>query len=815
MMPTPPVIAELVFCAAFAGLYGPGIGAAGEQPPSASGSTAAEVPATNEKPQASQSDASLSASPPAAADKEIVVTGARERGSVVGRIPPERTLTPFEISTYGATDVGTLIRSLGPLATSIRGGEESAPIVLLNGQRISSPSDTARIPTEAIERMEVFPEALALAYGFRPDQKVLNIVTFQRFSKRNVEIDSAVPTEGGRTDDQFSTSLLRIRNDTRLNFDASYRKTGALLESERDLLALEPTLGLGEFRTILPETERLVLNGTLSRPLSRNVSATLNTRFVTETNVFLLGLQSSEPLSREIDSNTFHVGAALNGRRDKWIWSFTANLDRTDTGITTKIDGTPAPENQTDSSNTTADAVFVLGGPVIALPAGPATVSLRAGLGALDFVGTSMLNGTEQQTKLGRNRIAVQGSLDVPITNSRTGPSWLGTASANANVAIEDLSGIRSLKTYGVGVNWSPVRALTIYGSFNNEERAPSVEQLGAPQLLTPNFRIFDSSRGETVDITRIYGGNPLLRPENRKEFSLGVYSNPFSEIDLTLSANYVDTEIKFPITDAVENSDFELVFPERFIRDTEGRLLRIDARPLNFSSARQRNFRSGVSFTKQLSKGPPVPAGTYYSNVRVYPNEAARRAAMPPGTVVVEAAPGSEDARRIESLSSRLTVALYHSWRLTDEITPQTGGPTFDLLDGFATDVRGLSPRHELSFQAGAFQSWFGARLTADWRSRSRTRSLSSTPMSTARELTFSGYTTVNFSLFANPAEPLGGKNAPGWIKGTRVALSITNLFNTRPRVVDENGLTPIIYQPAYLNPLGRTFSLNLRKVF
>jgi len=814
MMPTPPVIAELVFCAALGGLPGPGTGVVGEQSPSASGSAVAEAPSTNEKPQSSQSDASQPGSPPAA--KDIVVTGARERGSVVGQIPPERTLTPFEISTYNATDVGTLVQSLGPLATSIRGdGEKSAPIVLLNGQRISSPSDIARIPTEAIQRMEVFPEALALAYGYRPNQKVLNIVTFERFSQGNVEVDSSVPTEGGRSDGQFSTSWLRIRSDTRFNFDASYRKSGALLESERDFVALEPSAGLGEFRTILPETQRLVLNGTLSKPVSRNLSATLNARFVTETNVFLLGLQSGEPLSRDIDSKTFHVGLALNGRRAKWIWSLTANLDRADTGITTKVDGMPSPGGRTDSSDTSADAVFVLGGPLIALPAGPATVSLRAGLGTLDFVGTSMLDGTEQRTKLGRNKIALQGNLDIPITNRRTGPSWLGTVSANANVAIEDLSDIGSLKTYGVGLNWSPLRALTIYGSLNNEERAPSVEQLGSPQLSTPNFRIFDPVRGETADVTRIFGGNPSLRSENRKEFSVGVYSNPFSEIDLTLSANYVDTKVSLPIGDTIENSDFELVFPGRFVRDAEGRLLRIDARPLNFSSARQRSLRSGVSFTKQLSKGPPVPTGTYYSNVRVFPNEAARRAALPPGTVVVEVPPGSVEARRIESLSSRFTLALYHTWKLTDEVTPQAGGATFDLLDGFGTDVRALSPRHELSFQAGAFQKWFGAQLTADWRSGARIRSLSSAAIGTDRRLTLSNYTTVNFSLFANPAERLGGKNAPTWIKGTRVALSITNLFNNRPRVVDENGLTPIIYQPVYLNPLGRTVSLNLRKVF
>jgi hypothetical protein len=786
-----------------------------EQSPSTSKSTASEASATGEKPRASQSDPSLTTPPPATADRDIVVTGAPERGSVIGRIPPERTLTPFEIATYGATDVGTLIQSLGPLATSIRGGEESPPIVLLNGQRIANSADIARIPTEAIERMEVFPEALALAYGFRPDQKVINIVTFERFSKRNAEIDLAVPTEGGRADRQFSTSSLQIRNETRINLDASYRKTGALLESERSLLTLEPSLGRGDFRTILPESERLALNGTVSRAMSGSLSATLNTRFVAETNVFLLGLRSDEPLVREIDSNTYHLGAALNGRRDKWIWSFTTNLDRTDTGITTEIDDTPLPEDQTDSSTSFAEAVFVMGGPLVALRAGPATVSLRAELGALDFVGTSMLNGTEQQTELNRSRIAVQASLDVPITKASTGPSWLGTVSANANVAVEDFSDIGFLKTYGMGLNWSPVAALTIYGSFNNEERAPSIEQLGAPKLSTPNFRIFDSFRGETVDVARIFGGNPLLRPENRREFSLGVYSKPISGIDLMFSANYVDAHVDFPIINSIENSVFELVFPDRFTRDAGGQLLRIDARPLNFSSARQRNLRSGISFSKQLTKGPPLPTGAYYRKVQVFPNEAAMRAALPPGTVVVEAAPGSVDAQRIESLSSRFTLALYHTWKLTDELTPQGSGPTFDLLDGFATDLRSPSPRHELSFQSGFFQSWLGARLTADWRSKSTMRSLSSAPTSADRRLTLRSYTTVNFSLFANPAERLGRENAPSWIKGTRVALSITNLFNTRPRVVGENGVTPIIYQPVYLNPLGRTVSLSLRKVF
>jgi len=72
-----------------------------------------------------------------------------------------------------------------------------------------------------------------------------------------------------------------------------------------------------------------------------------------------------------------------------------------------------------------------------------------------------------------------------------------------------------------------------------------------------------------------------------------------------------------------------------------------------------------------------------------------------------------------------------------------------------------------------------------------------------------------VNLTLFANFAERLGGARAPKWLKGARATLGITNLFNTRPPVQDQAGNTPLSYQPAYLDPLGRTVSFTLRKVF
>ena len=60
--------------------------------------------------------------------------------------------------------------------------------MLLNGQRISGFRELRDIPTEAIQRVEILPEEVALKYGYRADQKVVNIVLRQRFRSTVAQI---------------------------------------------------------------------------------------------------------------------------------------------------------------------------------------------------------------------------------------------------------------------------------------------------------------------------------------------------------------------------------------------------------------------------------------------------------------------------------------------------------------------------------------------------------------------------------------------------------------------------------------------------
>lgn len=169
-------------------------------------------------------------------DEEIVVSGVRPRGSVIGTIEPEQRLGPADVRALGVTSVSELITELAP-QTNAAGG---APVVLLNGKRISGFSEIQDLPTEAIARVEILPEQVSLSYGYSPNQKVVNIVLRPRFRAATGEVRGGVSTDGGRENGSINTGLLRIRGDDRFTVDLKYSRAADLLESQRNIIPTAP-----------------------------------------------------------------------------------------------------------------------------------------------------------------------------------------------------------------------------------------------------------------------------------------------------------------------------------------------------------------------------------------------------------------------------------------------------------------------------------------------------------------------------------------------------------------------------------------------
>ncbi|MFW2851584.1 hypothetical protein ACM61V_06615 [Sphingomonas sp. TX0543] len=156
----------------------------------------------------------------------------------------------------------------------------------------------------------------------------------------------------------------------------------------------------------------------------------------------------------------------------------------------------------------------------------------------------------------------------------------------------------------------------------------------------------------------------------------------------------------------------------------------------------------------------------------------------------------------------ARLQLSIWHTWSIRDTLILRDGTQPLDLLAG---DTIGAitQPRHQISFNAGVVDNGIGLRLSGNFKGAATTRT-SATPA--IGDLRFSSLATFNLRLFANIQNRVPHES---WARGLRVSLGIDNIFNSRQRVTDATGATPLAYQPGYLDPLGRTISLSLRKMF
>ena len=753
--------------------------------------------------------------------EEIVVTGRRELGAVLGDITPELQLSAEEIRALGVSSVAELLTALGPQLGSNRGRGSGRPIVLINGVRTSGFGEVRDLPTEAILRTDILPEEVALKYGYRADQRVVNIVLRPRFRAYTGEFGARGSTDGGREGADLNGGWLRIQRDDRLQVDLKARRDEGLLESERNVVGASGVPNAdASFRSLSPTSEQLTANVVLAKPFGEGFAMTVNASLDDGQRDSLLGLRSLptglSTLRRSVETQDARLGAILQGTLPGWRWSATAGLERGDSRTSTSGEGLTG-RSRTD----TADLDFVINGSVFDLPAGAASLTAKLALGTRGIDSASRRGAQDVRSDLSRDQREAQLNLDLPLLRSEAGPGGFGNLTLNLNAAVEDVSDVGSLDTTGYGLIWSRGRQFRVIATVTDEQGAPSMQQLGGAVITTPFVRTFDLLRGETVDITRIDGGNAALSPDRRKVFKLGLGSRPFEDVDFDLNADWTRSETRDLVSSLpIASPELEAVFRDRFQRDPSGRLLAIDARPVNLAGRERDDLR--VSFNLSRPWGPqpesPMPRqrGAGGGDPRVPAS----------GTVVVApsgGAPVDDAARRarMAQMGERflafarrgsVQLSLAYTQRLNDELTIAPGLAALDLLAGDTLfDTAGVS-RHELELALGANREGYGARMTTQWRAGSRIARVAAG--NTRNDLEFSDLTTVNLRLFADLGLVEWARPYP-MLRGARVSLVMGNLFNERQDVRALDGSTPVNYQADLLDPLGRNVRLTFRKLF
>src|SRR5205085_11598548 len=158
-------------------------------------------------------------------------------------------------------------------------------------------------------------------YGYRADQKVVNIVLRQRFRSTTLQVAGGGATDGGYASGNADLTrfLVQRAGRTTLNLHASHNSM--LTEAER-LDQLTRSLPPGAIIETAPAARSLVGSntdvrgsGTINRTVFGNVAGTANAELEHSEGRSLLGLNPSllEPLARTTNANSAHLGGVLNG----------------------------------------------------------------------------------------------------------------------------------------------------------------------------------------------------------------------------------------------------------------------------------------------------------------------------------------------------------------------------------------------------------------------------------------------------------------------------------------------------------------------
>ncbi|WP_081916470.1 TonB-dependent receptor [Caulobacter sp. UNC358MFTsu5.1] len=865
----------------------------------------------------------------------VEVVAGKPRGSVEGDIKPELTLNPAQIRAYGAGSISELMAFLEPQLRSTRG--DGQPVMLINGRRISGMQEIRDIPPEAIERFEILPEEVSLTYGYRADQRVVNIVLRRRFRALTNEAGVKAATAGDRTSADLQSTLFRVQGDQRWLFNGKISHDSPLFETDRDVVRtpsgspydltgnvtgfngqpIDPALSalvgsdvtvaqvpasaavttpsladfatnagvpaiddLKSWRSLAPKNTAASLTGAVTRPLGKTAMATISGSFEDNTTLTYLGLPGVRlvvpdgnpyspftqdvqlyrfvddymAMTRKVDSQKATVQAAANGRIKEWRWSVTGGYVHSTSDTTTgrgldasafqaglnADDPTLSPwgnipsqllarvsPDTAHSTSDTANAEVVFVGRPVSTPAGDVSTTFKAGADTQTQDSQSTRFDALTQTNrvidrdISRTSGNLQTNVSVPIANrAKDVLPLLGDLSLNFNGEYEQLSDFGGLTTLGGGFNWTPVDPLTVIVGYTDEQGAPSASQLNDPILSTPNVSIFDFKNNRTVLATRIEGGNPNLLSDSRQVMKLGVTLRPLpreAKTNLQINANYTVTRIddstnNFPAITA----DIEQAFPDRIVRDAEGNLISVDARPVNYAKTEQEQIRWGFNLSRPFGKPRPGGPGFQFGGGGPPPGgggggggggpDGPGGGGQGPGAGGGGGGGGGFRGRNgPRPGQGQFQVSLYHTWKLKDEITIRDGLPIIDRLNGGS----GAGPEHEVQLQVGVFKSGMGMFLNGSWRSGYRLNGDTS-----EKDLFFSDQSTFSLNVFADPTSRPDLIRAHPWLRGTRVQMQVQNLFDTRQDVHDRLGLTPQAYQPDYRDPIGRTVRISFRKL-
>ncbi len=592
-----------------------------------------------------------------ASDDEIVVRGERIRGQLLVEQAPLLELNETDIAAEGVTSVADLVTQVTNQTGSARGrGGGGRPVILVNGIRIGSFRELASYPPEALARVEVFPEEVAQRFGFSPDRRVINLILKENYSSREVELEFEGPSRGGYMALEQEFGVLQIADGGRINANIEARDTSILTEAERDVIQTDGSVSdvatdpnPAEFRSLVPDGFSLEANVSWAKALIESgTSVSANFNYNRDQSRSLSGLNSiqltdaagaslfrtfgeEDPLERRTSTDTYALAGSFTRPLGalRLTATFDASLEEEETEIDRRFDtsafeaealaGTLALDGALPTSadagldlaftrNWSATSKATIRGPLANLPGGEVITTLDLGYSWNRI--ESEDTRTVQETALTRGDLEAGLNMVVPLTSRRNGfADALGSFTLNAQAGIDELSDFGTLTDWSAGLTWAPFDNLDLSATYIRREVAPSLGNLGDPQVTTFNVPVFDFVNGETVLASVVTGGNPDLLAETQADWKFGANWELSFWDNTRFNVEYIRNRSD-NVTNAfpVLTDEIEAAFPDRVTRNASGTLVALDQRPVTFAETRSDRLQFTLSTRGSWGQGSGRP---------------------------------------------------------------------------------------------------------------------------------------------------------------------------------------------------------------
>ncbi|MBU3078225.1 TonB-dependent receptor domain-containing protein [Sphingomonas quercus] len=196
-------------------------------------------------------------------------------------------------------------------------------------------------------------------------------------------------------------------------------------------------------------------------------------------------------------------------------------------------------------------------GPLFAIPGGDVRMAIGADFRVEQLVqrqtagapGVDLL--TVRDDNISRTVTSAFAEFNVPLFSELNARPFFQALTLSISGRLDYYDKYGTIFNPKYGANWSPVRGVTVHGSYSTSFAAPNMGMITSTFTVPrPNsaINLTDVTTGEflgTINQLNPGGGNPNLQPEKATSWSMGVDFVPQFVPGLRLSATYYEVEYR------------------------------------------------------------------------------------------------------------------------------------------------------------------------------------------------------------------------------------------------------------------------------